>query len=93
MTTASTDWNAPETVRKIAKDRAATLKDVRTRYQLELDDAVERYDEAMAAVVEARMQVDALHEKLDPLPGEIAHLEAIALSEDASWAMFAKKES
>jgi len=88
--TDAADWNSPETVRKLAKDRAGHLKNVRIQYQLELDDALEAYGAAKDALVEARLRVDALHEKIDPLPDQIAHLEAVAASEDASWEMLAK---
>ena len=81
------DFNSPETIRFLAKDRANTLKKAKTTYRIELDEARENYDYAKSAYEDAALKLADLKAKLAPLDDEIAHLEAVAASEDASFEM------
>jgi len=87
MTDAADSWEHPETLRTVARDRAAHLKGLKTRYLLELDDARDTYRRAKAAYAEAAEAVDELRALLAPLDDEIAHLEAVIATEAPTMEM------
>jgi len=81
------DYDSPETIRFLARDRADTLKKARTTYRLELDEVRERYDDAKSAYEDAALKLADVKARLAPLTDEIAHLEAVAATEDATFEM------
>lgn len=85
------DWENPETIRFLARDRSAHLKKVQTDYLLQLDDLTEAYVKAADAYQEALSALREVRARLAPLNTEIAHLEAVAATETPTLAMLFPK--
>jgi chromosome segregation ATPase len=82
------DWNNPETIRFLAKDRATTLTNARRQYSAELEEAHEQYIDAKAAFEAAAATLAEVRAKLRGLAEQIAHYEAIAAEESPTPEMF-----
>ena len=85
------EWDSPEALRYVAKDRAATLSRARDQYRGELEDAIDRMSTAELELLAATRVVSELRSKLAPLADQIAHYEACAATEDLTWEMLIEK--
>ena len=77
----------PEVIRYLAKGRAKDLRKARSVYEERLERARDKYDDANDALVEARQELNEARRALVGLPEEIAHLEAVSESENATFEM------
>ena len=85
------EWDSPETLRLLARDRSTTLSRARDQYRGELEDALERLNAAELEWQAAKRVVSELRSKLAPLADQIAHYEACAATEDLTWEMLIEK--
>ena len=74
-------------IRYLAKSRAKDLSNARSVFEERLEKAREKYEEAQAELQRARAALQEAKRALHGLPEQIAHLEAVAASEDATFEM------
>jgi len=77
----------PKVIRYLAKSRAKDLIKARAVFEERLEEAREKYEEAHTELERARGVLQEAKRALHGLPEQIAHLEAVAASENATFDM------